>query len=90
MDEINEKNEKIDNILEIIGESEDEDFVKIFSPFINSTADKTGESREVIAERLLARKNNIATVFAKLQSDVKAMNGEEDVITTGEDSKHRG
>ena len=68
----------------------DEDFVKVFTPFINSVADKTGEARENIAERLLSKKNNISSVFAKLQNDVKAINGEEDVVTTGEDSKHRG
>ena len=82
--------EKLSLLVSKVENMKDEDFVKIFNPFINSTADKTGESREVIAERLLARKSNIATVFAKLQSDVKVINGEEDVITTGEDSKHRG
>ena len=82
--------EKISVLVSKVESMKDEDFVKIFTPFINSVADKTGEARENIAERLLAKKTNIANVFAKLQTDVKALNGEEDVITTGDDSKHRG
>ena len=82
--------EKISVLVSKVESMKDEDFVKIFTPFINSVADKTGEARENIAERLLAKKTNIANVFAKLQTDVKALNGEEDVITTGDDAKHRG
>ena len=82
--------EKLSVFVSKIENMKDEDFVKVFTPFINSVADKTGEARENIAERLLSKKNNISNVFAKLQNDVKAINGEEDVVTTGEDSKHRG